>query len=154
MQSERLCDTMGSRSKKSYSTMDVASLMKPRTVQNFASGSVEEPSASRDLGRLNAVHNTLFLATLVSLLHVEAPENASYASLRLFAFSPLGQVRGLCVDLSNLDIFDRVSVYGDITDCDIHHMWYGMYRYVETFGTLHSAICPVRVDSCGSWYCM
>lgn len=38
------------------------------------------------------------------------------------------QVRGLCVDLSNLDIFERVNVYGDITDCEIHHMWYGIYR--------------------------
>ncbi|CAM9805394.1 unnamed protein product, partial [Discosporangium mesarthrocarpum] len=39
------------------------------------------------------------------------------------------KVRGLCEDLSNVDIFDQVNVYGNILYSDIHHMWYGMYSY-------------------------
>lgn len=39
------------------------------------------------------------------------------------------KVRGLCTDLSNLDVFDRVSVYGDIKNSDIYGMYYGMYSY-------------------------
>ncbi|CAM9862332.1 unnamed protein product [Choristocarpus tenellus] len=39
------------------------------------------------------------------------------------------KVRGLCVDLSNVELFDDVNVYGDIKDSDIHHMYYGMYSY-------------------------
>ncbi|CAM9726634.1 unnamed protein product, partial [Ectocarpus sp. 4 AP-2014] len=39
------------------------------------------------------------------------------------------KVRGFCEDMSNPEVFDNVSVYGDITNCDIHHMWYGMYSY-------------------------
>lgn len=31
------------------------------------------------------------------------------------------QVRGFCVDKSNLDLFDDVNVYGDIINSDIHH---------------------------------
>eukprot|EP00903_Cladosiphon_okamuranus_P009971 g9457.t1 len=40
------------------------------------------------------------------------------------------KVRGLCKDLSNRDtLFESVRVYGDIDDCDIHHLWYGHYSY-------------------------
>ncbi|CAN0334916.1 unnamed protein product, partial [Ectocarpus sp. 12 AP-2014] len=39
------------------------------------------------------------------------------------------KVRGFCADMSNPEVFDNVNVYGDITNCDIHHMWYGMYSY-------------------------
>ncbi|CBJ32199.1 Mannuronan C-5-epimerase [Ectocarpus siliculosus] len=39
------------------------------------------------------------------------------------------KVRGFCEDMSNPEVFDNVNVYGDITNCDIHHMWYGMYSY-------------------------
>ena len=38
-------------------------------------------------------------------------------------------MRGFCTDKSNLELFDNVNVYGDITNCNIHHMWYGMYSY-------------------------
>lgn len=31
------------------------------------------------------------------------------------------QVRGFCVDKSNLDVFDEVDVYGDMINSDIHH---------------------------------
>ena len=39
------------------------------------------------------------------------------------------KVRGFCIDKSNLDLFDRVDVRGNIINCNIHHMWYGMYSY-------------------------
>ncbi|CAM9998634.1 unnamed protein product, partial [Hapterophycus canaliculatus] len=31
--------------------------------------------------------------------------------------------------MSNPEVFDNVQVYGDITNCNIHGMWYGMYSY-------------------------
>ncbi|CAM9340651.1 unnamed protein product, partial [Sphacelaria rigidula] len=39
------------------------------------------------------------------------------------------KVRGLCEDLSNLDLFDSVRVYGDLQESDVHHLWYGQYSY-------------------------
>eukprot|EP00903_Cladosiphon_okamuranus_P009933 g9429.t1 len=39
------------------------------------------------------------------------------------------KVRGFCSDMTNPEVFEDVNVYGDITNCDIHHMWYGMYSY-------------------------
>ncbi|CAM9698589.1 unnamed protein product, partial [Choristocarpus tenellus] len=39
------------------------------------------------------------------------------------------KVRGLCVDLSNLEIFDSVNVYGDIMNSEIHHMYFGIYSF-------------------------
>lgn len=33
------------------------------------------------------------------------------------------------IDVENLDVFDKVNVYGDITGSDIHNMYYGMYSY-------------------------
>lgn len=37
------------------------------------------------------------------------------------------QVRGLCTDLSNVDIFDTVNVRGNIRFSDIHHNYFGMW---------------------------
>ncbi|CAN0409524.1 unnamed protein product, partial [Laminaria digitata] len=45
------------------------------------------------------------------------------------AYGITWKVRGFCTDKSNLELFDNVNVYGDIMNCDIHHMWYGMYSY-------------------------
>ncbi|CAN0188440.1 unnamed protein product, partial [Discosporangium mesarthrocarpum] len=39
------------------------------------------------------------------------------------------KVRGLCKDLSNLEIFDKVSVRGDIINSHIHHNYFGHYSY-------------------------
>ena len=39
------------------------------------------------------------------------------------------KVRGFCKDLSNPEIFDEVSVYGDILGSDIHHNYFGHYSY-------------------------
>ncbi|CAM9939118.1 unnamed protein product [Scytosiphon promiscuus] len=39
------------------------------------------------------------------------------------------KVRGFCTDMSNPEVFDNVQVYGDMTNCNIHGMWYGMYSY-------------------------
>ncbi|CAM9728081.1 unnamed protein product, partial [Discosporangium mesarthrocarpum] len=51
------------------------------------------------------------------------------------------KVRGLCIDLSNAaTIFERVSVYGDILNSDIHHMWYGMYSYGHQGGVWNNNI--------------
>ena len=35
----------------------------------------------------------------------------------------------MCTDLSNVDIFDDISVYGNIYDSDIHHNHFGVYTY-------------------------
>lgn len=51
-------------------------------------------------------------------------------SLRSSHFNSLSiKVRGFCTDMSNPEVFEDVNVYGDITNCNIHHMWYGMYSY-------------------------
>ncbi|CAB1096849.1 MEP10 [Ectocarpus sp. CCAP 1310/34] len=39
------------------------------------------------------------------------------------------KVRGLCTDLSNLEIMDDHNVYGDIKGSEIYGMYYGMYSY-------------------------
>ena len=36
--------------------------------------------------------------------------------------------------MSNPEVFEDVNVYGDITNCNIHHMWYGMYSYGHQAG--------------------
>lgn len=35
-------------------------------------------------------------------------------------FGSVGQVRGFCVDKSNLDVFDYVDVYGDVINSNMH----------------------------------
>ena len=35
----------------------------------------------------------------------------------------------MCKDLSNVDIFDDINVYGNIYDSDIHHNHFGVYTY-------------------------
>ncbi|CAM9200699.1 unnamed protein product [Ectocarpus fasciculatus] len=39
------------------------------------------------------------------------------------------KVRGLCTDLSNVEIMDDHNVYGDIINSEIYGMYYGMYSY-------------------------
>ncbi|CAM9604816.1 unnamed protein product [Ectocarpus sp. 12 AP-2014] len=39
------------------------------------------------------------------------------------------KVRGLCTDLSNVEIMDDHNVYGDIKGSEIYGMYYGMYSY-------------------------
>ncbi|CAM9595723.1 unnamed protein product [Ectocarpus sp. 4 AP-2014] len=39
------------------------------------------------------------------------------------------KVRGLCSDLSNVEIMDDHNVYGDIKGSEIYGMYYGMYSY-------------------------
>ncbi|CAM9672153.1 unnamed protein product, partial [Discosporangium mesarthrocarpum] len=40
------------------------------------------------------------------------------------------KVRGFCtVTKENLNIFDKVNVYGDVMNSDIHHLFYGLYTY-------------------------
>eukprot|EP00904_Undaria_pinnatifida_P005831 jgi/Undpi1/2378/HiC_scaffold_13.g05759.m1 len=39
------------------------------------------------------------------------------------------KVRGFCKDMSNLDLFDNVNVYGNIYNSHIHHNNFGVYTY-------------------------
>lgn len=39
------------------------------------------------------------------------------------------KVRGFCKDLSNPEMFDDVSVRGDILRSHIHHLYFGHYSY-------------------------
>lgn len=55
-------------------------------------------------------------------------------------------------------LFESVRVYGDIDECDIHHMWYGHYSYGHLGGVWtnnlmhgklrrvgeHSSVCRCR----------
>ncbi|CAM9273557.1 unnamed protein product, partial [Laminaria digitata] len=52
------------------------------------------------------------------------------------AYGLAWKVRGLCEDLSNVDIFDDVNVYGNIYDSDIHHNHFGVYTYGHQQGDL------------------
>lgn len=66
--------------------------------------------------------------------------------------SSQNQVRGFCTDMSNPEVFEDVNVYGDIANCDIHHMWYGMYSYghqagVWTDNLMHGK--PISTRVCG-----
>ncbi|CAM9178527.1 unnamed protein product [Discosporangium mesarthrocarpum] len=50
------------------------------------------------------------------------------------AYGLTWKVRGFCKDKSNLEVFDKVNVYGDIIDSDIHDNWFGMYSYGHEAG--------------------
>ena len=42
---------------------------------------------------------------------------------------PTYQVRGYCKDGSNPDVFEKVNVYGNIYDSNIHNNHFGVYTY-------------------------
>lgn len=61
-------------------------------------------------------------------------------------------MRGLCNDLSNLDLFDSVRVYGDMINSEIYNMWYGMYSYGHLGGVWTDNIMRGEISWWGSWW--
>eukprot|EP00904_Undaria_pinnatifida_P005755 jgi/Undpi1/2309/HiC_scaffold_13.g05693.m1 len=62
-------------------------------------------------------------------LDIEDSEVAYLGYYHAESYGLSWKVRGYCKDKSNPELFDKIGVFGNIYNSDIHHLYFGVYSY-------------------------